>query len=298
VTSTAAAALRDVLATLKRRMPSIAVIVYSAPVQGEGAAAKISHAIRFASARAEVDVLLVCRGGGSMEDLWAFNDERVARAIAACRIPVVTGIGHATDFTIADFVADLRAATPTAAAAAVSPDRIDLNERLIGLRRRLTNEFMRAMQRRMQQLDYVARRLVHPGQRLAHRLEGLQHLRARLQSAQRHQFEVVAHRLQRPAARLAARAPHVRELQTRCLSLGERLRGALRAQLDRRERALASTAAHLLHLSPEAVLARGYSIVTTGTGSVVRDSAALEIGQLVRLGFARGTATARIEGKS
>jgi exodeoxyribonuclease VII large subunit len=123
VTSPAAAALRDVLTTLARRAPMIPVIVYPAQVQGEGAAAQIAGAVRIANERAEVDVILVCRGGGSLEDLWAFNEEVVARSIFASRIPVVSGVGHETDFTIADFVSDLRAPTPTAAAAAASPDR-------------------------------------------------------------------------------------------------------------------------------------------------------------------------------
>jgi exodeoxyribonuclease VII large subunit len=290
--------LRDVLTTLKRRMPAIPIFVYSAPVQGDGASAKLAHAIRAASARAEVEVLLVCRGGGSMEDLWAFNDERVARAIAACRMPVVTGIGHETDFTIADFVADLRAATPTAAAAAACPDRSELRERLAALERRMNNEFMRGVQRRMQQIDYLARRLVHPGQRLAHRLEALQHLRARLQVAQRHRLEMLAHRLQRDAARLAGHRPDVRALHAQCRSLHDRLRAAMRAQFDRRERGLAAAAAHLAHLNPAAVLARGYSLVTTADGAVVRDSATLRAGQPVRLAFARGSAAARIEDSS
>lgn len=298
VTSSAAAALRDVLSTLMRRMPSLPILVYAAPVQGEGAAARIARAIRTASARGEVDVLLVCRGGGSMEDLWAYNDERVARAISACRIPVITGIGHETDFTIADFVADLRAATPTAAAAAASPDRAELSERVSALRRQLMNGFLRSLQRRMQQVDYLSHRLVHPGERLAHRLDALQHLQVRLHAAQRHRLALHAHRLQRTAARLSARTPDLRGLRLRCRGLRERIRAAMAAQLDRRDRALAAAAAHLLHLNPEAVLTRGYSIVTRQDGTVVRDAAILDIGEQIRLAFAAGRATARIEDKS
>ena len=122
VTSPQAAALRDVITTLRRRMPGISVIIYPTPVQGEGAGAKIADAIALAGARAECDVVIVCRGGGSIEDLWAFNEEAVARAIRACPLPVVSGVGHETDFTIADFAADARAPTPTAAAELVSPD--------------------------------------------------------------------------------------------------------------------------------------------------------------------------------
>src|SRR5476649_1134206 len=133
VTSPQAAALRDVLTTLKRRMPSIAVVIYPTPVQGEGAGAKIAAAIATADARAECDVLIVCRGGGSIEDLWSFNEEVVARAIHACVLPVVSGVGHETDFTIADFVADARAPTPTAAAQMACPDRAGLLDRIAAL---------------------------------------------------------------------------------------------------------------------------------------------------------------------
>ena len=162
VTSPQAAALRDVLATLKRRMPSIPVVLYPAPVQGDGAAAKIAAAITTADARAECDVLIVCRGGGSIEDLWAFNEEVVARAIHACTIPVISGVGHETDFTIADFAADVRAPTPTAAAQLACPDSAELREGVTHLYHRLKRVIERALERRMQHVDGLARRLVHP----------------------------------------------------------------------------------------------------------------------------------------
>jgi exodeoxyribonuclease VII large subunit len=166
VTSREAAALRDMLITLGRRAPMTPVILYPAPVQGEGAGAQIARAIRKADARAECDVLIVGRGGGSLEDLWAFNEEVVARAIADCSIPVVSGVGHETDFTIADFVADLRAPTPTAAAALVSPDRVSLWAAVADLRRRLARDLRRGVETRSQRLDALARRLLTPAQRL------------------------------------------------------------------------------------------------------------------------------------
>ena len=136
VTSTAAAALRDVLTTLRRRMPSIPVVIYPAPVQGEGAGNKLAAAVRTASARAEVDVLIVCRGGGSMEDLWEFNSEALVREVARCSVPVVCGVGHETDFTLVDFAADVRAPTPTAAAALAVPDRAELGDQVSAWARR------------------------------------------------------------------------------------------------------------------------------------------------------------------
>src|SRR5512145_657019 len=166
VTSPAAAALRDVLTTLARRNPSIAVVVYPASVQGEGAPAEIVAALAAAGRRRECDVLILCRGGGSIEDLWAFNDERVARALRASPIPVVVGVGHETDTTIADFAADRRAPTPTGAAELVSPAREELLARLGQVADRLHRRVVRDLETRMQLLDHLARRLVHPGRRL------------------------------------------------------------------------------------------------------------------------------------
>ena len=184
VTSPKAAALGDVLTTLARRMPGIRVVLYPTPVQGEGAGAKIAQAIRAASARMEVDVLIVCRGGGSMEDLWAFNEEIVARAIVDCAMPVVSGVGHETDFTIADFVADARAPTPTAAAELVSPNRVELLVRLSAMAGRLSRDIERALTARMQHLDYLGKRLVHPGERIDAQIARQRELRLRLQHGQ------------------------------------------------------------------------------------------------------------------
>ena len=180
VTSPAAAALRDVVTTLRRRCAMVPVILYPTPVQGEGAAAQIARAIRAAGERAECDVLIVARGGGSLEDLWAFNEEVVARAIAASPLPVVSGVGHETDFSIADFVADLRAPTPTAAAAAASPDREALADAVGQLRRRLARDLRRAIETRQQRLDHLSRRLLTPAERLARNRERLAQLARRL----------------------------------------------------------------------------------------------------------------------
>ena len=181
VTSPQAAALRDILTTLRRRAPMTPVILYPAKVQGDGAAAEIVRAIRTANARAECDVLVVGRGGGSLEDLWAFNEEAVARAVVASGIPIVSGVGHETDFTICDFAADLRAPTPTAAAAAASPDRVSLLEEVGRLRRRLARDLRRIVETRQQRLDHLSRRLLTPAERLARGRERLGQLARRLQ---------------------------------------------------------------------------------------------------------------------
>lgn len=195
VTSLQAAALRDVLTTLARRNPSIPVIVYPVPVQGEGAAEKIAHMLALASKRAECDVLLLVRGGGSIEDLWAFNEEPVARAIRACAVPVVVGVGHETDSTIADFAADRRAPTPTAAAELVSPSRIELLGRVLQLAARASRETRRRIEYAVQSIDALARRVVHPAARLHASRQLLAQLAARLAAAAGRRVDACAARL-------------------------------------------------------------------------------------------------------
>jgi exodeoxyribonuclease VII large subunit len=207
VTSPAAAALRDVLTTLERRNRAVPVIVYPAPVQGEGAADRLATMIARANRRAECDVLLVVRGGGSIEDLWQFNEERLARAIRASRIPVIVGVGHESDVTIADFAADRRAPTPTAAAELATPSRDELLGRVTECTRRLSREVRRRLQYAMQALDGAARRLVHPAERLRNCLQTLAHLRTRLAFAFGHRVHRAGARLERLQASLAGLDP-------------------------------------------------------------------------------------------
>ncbi len=183
VTSADAAALHDVLTTLRRRMPGIPVVIYPTPVQGKGAANLIANAIETASRRAECDVLIVCRGGGSIEDLWQFNEEIVARAIVNCSMPVISGVGHETDFTIADFAADRRAPTPTAAAEMATPNREALLNTLLQQQQSLQRGMSYKLNRYMQQLDFLARRLLSPAQQLTHKQENLTQLGTRLQNS-------------------------------------------------------------------------------------------------------------------
>ena len=196
VTSLQAAALRDVLTTLGRRNPSIPVVVYPVPVQGEGAGARIAAMLKRAAARAECDVLLLVRGGGSIEDLWAFNEEPVARALRACAIPVVTGVGHETDFTIADFASDHRAPTPTAAAELACPSRAELAARLAECARCLARDTRRHLEYAMQAVDALARRLVHPAQRLRSYQEQVAQLAGRLSFGFNHRMAGARARLE------------------------------------------------------------------------------------------------------
>jgi exodeoxyribonuclease VII large subunit len=273
VTSPDAAALRDVLTTLRRRMPSIAVIIYPTPVQGKGAAQLIAQAIRKASERAECDVLIVCRGGGSIEDLWQFNEEIVARAIAACPMPVVSGVGHETDFTIADFAADVRAPTPTAAAELVSPDRQVQIRQLVQVVARIRRQMDYMLAEQMQKLDYLARRLIHPGEKIRQRGEELAHLQARL---------------------LASLNRSLQSAEARFMPLPPRLQLAAAQLMERRQRMVQELAQNLQHLNPQNVLERGYSLVQTEDGSVVRNSAELNTGDKLQLTFSQGGADAAV----
>ena len=208
ITSLAAAALRDVLTTIARRNPALPVIVYPAPVQGEAAAGRIAAVLRKANARAECDVLLLVRGGGSLEDLWSFNEEVLARAIRASAIPVVVGVGHETDFTIADFAADQRAPTPTAAAELVSASRLQLSALLGDCVRRIAREMRRRLEYATQSVDACARRLVHPAQRLAACQQMLTQLSARLGFSFLHSIHACEAQLARLKAALAGMDPN------------------------------------------------------------------------------------------
>lgn len=295
VTSLQAAALRDVLTTLARRNPSIPVVVYPAPVQGAGAAQQLAAAIAAAARRNECDVLILCRGGGSIEDLWAFNDEGLARAIYACPIPVVTGIGHETDFTIAEFVADRRAATPTAAAELVSPARAELIADLRQLRQSLLRQMQLALETRAQRVDSMAGRLQSPADRLAASSVRIGAARMRLGAALALCTRNAEWRLSHATRRLAAAMPNLGVLQHRTAQLETALRRATPRRLAALGENLMRLSLGLAHLDPAAVLGRGYAIARRPDGSVVRTSAALRPGDPLELSFARGGATVRVE---
>jgi len=295
VTSLQAAALRDVLTTLARRNPSIPVIVYPAPVQGEGAAQHLASAIATAARRAECDVLILCRGGGSIEDLWAFNDEQLARTIRTCPIPLVTGIGHETDFTIAEFVADRRAATPTAAAELASPARAELLADLQQLRRSLLRQMQFALESSAQRVDTLAGRLQSPADRLAAISARIATAHARIGAAFARCTRSAEWRLAHATRRLADAMPNLGVLQQQVAQLETALKRATPQRLARISEDLARLAFGLTHLDPRAVLQRGYAIARRTDGSVVRSSAALHTGDPLELAFAQGGAMVRVE---
>lgn len=294
VTSTRAAALGDVLTTLARRWPSLRVVIYPASVQGVGASDELAAAIRLANLRSEVEVLIVCRGGGSLEDLWAFNEETLARAIFESRLPVVSGVGHETDFTICDFVADLRAPTPTGAAMLLAPDREALVHKLDQLARRLARQQAHALATRQQRVDTASRRLVHPAARLAAQRERLRACATRAFLAWHQQLRHHSGRIARGHARLVREIKATRREPAALERLASRWRQATRSRMSVLGGRIDRLVQHLRHLDPREVLTRGYSIVTTSDGRIVQDAAAVAQGDAVALTFARGGAQARI----
>jgi exodeoxyribonuclease VII large subunit len=273
VTSLGAAALHDVLSALQRRAPHLRVVVYPSPVQGAEAPAQLIAALATAGRRAEVDVLLLVRGGGSLEDLWSFNDERLVRAIAACPLPVVCGVGHETDVTLADLVADLRAPTPTAAAELAAPALSELQGLVTARAERAQRAAERLLQRQAQRVDALALRLGNPARALA---------------AQREALDVRLQRLARaPLLTLQARQDALRRRADHVVQ-------ALRARLHTEPLRLAAAQARLQAHDPARVLKRGYAWVQSLDGRPVVSVAGLRAGQAVRATWADGSAEAEL----
>ena len=290
VTSPNAAALRDILSALKRRAPHVHVVLYPAPVQGQGAADKVAAAIDTASRRAEVDVLLVCRGGGSIEDLWSFNEEVVARAIANCSMPVIAGVGHETDVTIADFAADVRAATPTAAAELAATASADWIASLGADAVDLARAMRRTLGEANQSLDNLSRRLQSPSAQIGHQRLKLLALSTALTHAVRAPVGRHGLALVQLRARWASHRPEVRARQAEIDTRQRRLAGAFDAQLGRRRHALGALSAQLELLNPQRTLERGYAIVRDGAGNVLRSPGQLKPHQLLNVRLAEGSA--------
>ena len=301
LTSPAGAAIRDVLHVLERRFPAIPVLVYPIPVQGAEAAPRIAHMLRTASRRAECDVLILTRGGGSLEDLWPFNEEIVARAIRASSIPVVSAVGHEIDVTIADFAADLRAPTPSAAAELVVPDAQDWMRQREALSGRLLRAGRRMLARARERWTWLGGRLAqqHPRTHLRQQMQRLDELTLRLGAAQTRAVERARTRLERATARLAAASPAVRieRLIERAATLARRLRERMTRRLERDRTSLAAAARALQAVSPLATLARGYAIVSAPDGEVVRDASQVAPGDRISARLAHGRLNAIVQSR-
>ncbi len=293
VTSLQAAALRDVLTTIARRAPHVQVIVFPTPVQGQEAPARIVDAIE-AAARHPIDVLLVVRGGGSIEDLWAFNDERVAHAIVATRVPVVSGVGHETDFTIADFVADVRAPTPTAAAELASPDASALARRISQQKLALRRASERALNAWAQRIDEATRRLRSPDQRLDIARQRIDALARRLVRAKEARLAASRRSIVLVTARLRSAAPDAGRLAARPVVLRDRLVRAVAQRVGDAAHSVTNARQRLGLLDPRGILERGYAIAMDAEGRVIRDATRLGIDERVTVEVASGRFVSRV----
>lgn len=285
ITSKTGAALHDILHVLKRRDPSLPVIIYPTAVQGDDAPGQIVRAIELANARQECDVLIVGRGGGSLEDLWSFNDERVARAIFASQIPVVSAVGHETDVTIADFVADLRAPTPSAAAEVVSRNQLELLRQIQNGQQRLEmamDYFLANRTRRFTQLHHRLQQQ-HPQLRLARQQTVLERLRQRMSVAVDAQLKRAVSRQQRVTQRLNQQNPQpkIYRAQTRIQQLEYRLAETVRARLSTTRERFGNAVTHLEAVSPLSTLARGYSVTTATDGKVLKQTKQVNTGDVL-----------------
>ena len=299
ITSSTGAALHDILNILKRRDPSLPVIIYPTQVQGAEAIEKIAATIELANLRHECDVLIVGRGGGSLEDLWCFNEERVARAIFASQIPIISAVGHETDVTIADFVADLRAPTPSAAAELVSRDRDEMQQRLTYQQQRLTMAMDYYFSRRLQQITTLANRLQkqHPESQLAIKNTLLVRLNQRLHQAMSTKLLLAERRHQRLKETLYQTAPtqRIHHYHQQLTALNYRLSQATQEQLHQAKHRFAVSCSQLNAVSPLATISRGYSVTTTTEGQLLKQAKQVAVGEPIVTRISDATLISRVE---
>ncbi|ABM18813.1 exodeoxyribonuclease [Marinobacter sp. C1S70] len=296
VTSPTGAAIHDILTVLKRRCPAIPVTLYPTAVQGQPATADIVQAIDRAQQHGLADVLIIGRGGGSLEDLWCFNEEAVARAIAACPIPTVSAVGHEVDVTIADFVADLRAPTPSAAAEKISPDQQDWLRRLTEQQGRLGQSARRLLQRLDNQLGHLSARLRDPRRELLEKAQRMDELELRLNKAIRDRLDQQKQKTDYLLQRMSAQSPRrtLKTVREQTQRLEERLTLATRHQLRQKDERLQHIAQTLHVVSPLVTLGRGYAIVKDDNDRIVRKAGDLETGSQITARLGHGSVSARV----
>jgi len=290
ITSLNAAALQDVLTALRRRTPHINIIVYPTSVQGEGAAQKIAQVIHNASTRAECDVLLLCRGGGSIEDLWSFNEELVARAIVACSIPIISGIGHETDFTIADFTADFRGATPTAAAELAAKSRNEWVEKLCLVTTELNRNMKRKLTNFTLSLDWFSRRLSSPSYIITRERMKLTHIQRNFVHAAGLMQSQLRHEIKHLRIRLSGQFPSTQIYHLTLAQKAKQLHSSLVTQNSMRAQKLLGLSSQLEMLNPQRTLERGYALVTDASGIIIRDTKQLLPRSTITIQLASGSA--------
>ncbi|MCO6513485.1 MAG: exodeoxyribonuclease VII large subunit [Snodgrassella sp.] len=288
VTSLAAAALRDVVTTLRRRHSGISVIVYPTAVQGAGSEQQIAAAVATANEHAQADVLIICRGGGSIEDLWSYNEEIVVRAVAESAIPSVSGVGHETDFTLTDFAADVRAPTPTAAAELVSPDMAQLRHTVAQWQTRICQLLQQRYYDASQKLDWLARQLKHPQQNWQQQQQQLSDLQRQLQLSMQRQLRQQQQNLIQQQRNLNSLRPQTTHAQQALAYREQQLRQFWQNILLRAQQRLQQQASVLEAVSPLQILARGYSVVTNQRGHIINDGSKLKTGQYLNIRFATG----------
>ncbi|MFN2361915.1 MAG: exodeoxyribonuclease VII large subunit [Marinobacter sp.] len=296
ITSPTGAAIHDILTVLARRCPAIPVTLYPTAVQGKAATADIVRAIDLATRHGVADVLIIGRGGGSLEDLWCFNEEAVARAIAQCPLPTVSAVGHEVDVTIADFVADLRAPTPSAAAEKISPDQQDWLRQLKERELRLAGAASRALKRMETRLEHLSARLRDPRRELMEKAQRMDELDLRLGKAIEQRIERDRVRAAHLEQRLATQSParQLGDSQGRVSQLTDRLVRATRETITRRRERLDHTAQTLHVVSPLATLGRGYAIVQQENGDIVRQASHVKTGETITARVADGELTANV----
>lgn len=288
ITSPTGAALRDVLQVLKRRYPCVPVSVFPVAVQGSEAAPQIVRALDLANRHSDCDLLILCRGGGSLEDLWAFNEESVARAVAKSRIPIVSGVGHETDTTITDFVADLRAPTPSAAAELATPDQMDLLQQFQGFELWLKQLQLQQISSHKQQLAALRSRIQHPAQRLQNKAQQVDHLELRLRNTMASKLNRSGTQLTHLLQRCRSQNPNQRlqACQSRLQHAQLRLSQTMNHQIVGQRHRLNQLVTMLEGVSPLAILSRGYSVTKTADGRIVRQASEVKSGDrlVTRLG--------------
>lgn len=296
VSSPTGAVIRDIISVFARRAPHVELTLVPTAVQGREATAQIVRALQLAD-RGSFDALILARGGGSLEDLWCFNEEAVARAVAACQTPIISAVGHETDVSIADFVADVRAPTPSAAAELLAPSSADIRQRLEGLRQRLLLRMRERLQRERANLDGLTRRLRHPGERLQQQAQRVDDLEQRLLRAIDRRLCAGQERLARLDTRLGAQHPGraLAMLRQRLEHLSARMPRAMQERLNSRRQQLQGLAQTLNAISPLATLSRGYSILIDEHGQAIRAASQTQPGQRLKARLGEGELQVRVE---